>query len=78
MDGFEIKTYRLRSGGRITVDEETHRIANALANRFYSCNGTYRSRSDFDFSKSRHPQEINAYMMALEALDYIAEYGIEC
>lgn len=77
MEKFEIKTYQLTSGGRITVDEATHRIANKLANRFYSCSGVYRSREDFDFSKSRHPQEINAYMMALEALDYIAEYGIE-
>lgn len=75
MDRFEVKTYQLTSGGRITVDEDTHRTANALANRFYSCSGVYRSREDFDFSKSRHHQEINTYMMALEALDYIAEYG---
>lgn len=76
MDGL-IKTYQLQSGGKITVDEGMHRIANDLANRFYSCSGIYRSRDGFDFSQSRHPQEINAYMMALEALDYIAEYGID-
>lgn len=77
MSTFKEKTYQLQSGGRITVDEERHRVANILANRFYSCSGVYRSREDFDFSRSRHPQEINAYMMALEALDYIDEYGID-
>lgn len=77
MDGFEAKTYQLPSGGRITVDEDMHRVANDLANRFYVCHN-YKSRPDFDFSASPHPQEQRMYLMALECLDYVSEYGIEC
>lgn len=66
--------YELPSGNIIEVNEEMHQIANALANRFYVCHN-YISRPDFDFSLSQHPLEQTMYVMALECLDYEAEFG---
>ena len=70
------KTYLLPSGNRIEVDDDRHRTANDLANRFYVCHN-YTSRPGFDFSASQHPQEQQMYLMALEVLDYANEYGLE-
>ena len=70
------KVYLLPSGNRVEVDEDRHRVANDLANRFYVCHN-YVSRPGFDFSASAHLQEQRMYLMALECIDYESEHGFE-
>lgn len=68
------RVYELPSGSALAVDDDRLVTANALANRFFVCQG-FISRPGFDFSNSQHPAEQAVFVMALEAIDYELEYG---
>ena len=64
------------NGETVEIDCYTYGALNALAYRFYLKMG-YEAEENMDFYESKHPQENLMFVLALEALVFNREIGIE-